>query len=136
MPNRTYRYGHTRLLVDDLQACLRFYRDILGFPVAVQAEDVYVEFDTGSVRLALYGRRMMAEVTGTPGEDGATAGADRLVLSIAVDDVDAAYQELMARGITFVKAPHDRPVWALRVAHLRDPDGNLIEINHNIPMAD
>lgn len=135
MPDQTYRYTHTRLLVDDLQACLRFYRDVLGLPVALQAEDVYVEFDTGSVRLALYGRRMMAEVTGTPGEGGAVAGADRLVLCIAVDDVDAAYAELMTRGVPFVKAPHDRPLWALRVAHFRDPDGNLIEISQSIPMG-
>lgn len=135
MPDRTFRVTHIRLLVDDLQACLRFYRDVLGFPVALQAEDVYVEFDTGSVLLALYGRRMMAEVTGTPGEGGALAGADRLVLCVAVDDVDAAYADLMARGVAFVKAPHDRPVWALRVAHFRDPDGNLIEISQSIPMG-
>lgn len=132
MPDQAYRYTHTRLLVDDLQACLRFYRDVLDFPVALQAEDVYVEFDTGSVRLALYGRRMMSEVTG---ESGTAAGADRLALCITVDDVDAAYAKLTARGVPFVKAPHDRPVWALRVAHFRDPDGNLIEISQSIPMA-
>jgi hypothetical protein len=36
---------------------------------------------------------------------------------------------LSGRGVQFVTEPHDQEAWVLRVAHLRDPEGNLIEIN-------
>jgi predicted enzyme related to lactoylglutathione lyase len=41
-----------------------------------------------------------------------------------VDDVDAAYQELRARGYAFNEAPYDIPVG--RLVTLNDPDGNLV----------
>jgi predicted enzyme related to lactoylglutathione lyase len=43
---------------------------------------------------------------------------------IHVADVDAAYQELTARGYRFNEAPYDIPVG--RLVTLTDPDGNLI----------
>jgi len=55
--------------------------------------------------------------------------ADKVALTFEVPDVDAAYKALRARGIEFVTEPHDQETWVLRVAHLRDPEGNLIEIN-------
>ncbi len=130
----TYRYTHTRLLVDDLPACVRFYRDVLGFtPVFGDENNVYVEFATGDVMLSLYSRALMGAVTGHEGHHGTQ---DRLLLSLAVENVDASYEELKSKGVEFVVPPTDRPVWALRTAHFRDPDGNLIEINHGIPMGE
>lgn len=41
-----------------------------------------------------------------------------------VDDADAAYRELTARGYTFHEPPFDIPPG--RLATLPDPDGNLI----------
>jgi len=39
-----YTYTHTRLLVTDMAASVRFYRDILGFKVNVGGEnDVYTD---------------------------------------------------------------------------------------------
>jgi hypothetical protein len=31
-----------------------------------------------------------------------------------------------------VGAPQDRPEWGIRVAHVRDPDGTLVEVNEPI----
>ncbi|MBA3430350.1 MAG: VOC family protein, partial [Actinobacteria bacterium] len=42
--------------------------------------------------------------------------------------VDSAYEALTSRGAQFVTQPHDQEAWVIRVAHLRDPDGNLVEI--------
>ncbi|WP_374725894.1 VOC family protein [Paenibacillus sp. P22] len=55
--------------------------------------------------------------------------SDRMAVTIKVDDVDAAYKELREKKIPFVKEPHDTPEWGHRVAYLRDPAGNLIELN-------
>ena len=46
-----------------------------------------------------------------------------------VGDVDVACFKLKKRGVAFVTEPFDRPDWGIRVAHFRDPNGNLIEIN-------
>jgi hypothetical protein len=40
---------------------------------------------------------------------------------------------LKARGAQFVADLTDRPDWGIRTAHLRDPDGNLIELNSPLP---
>ena len=131
-----YTPNRIMLLVDDMPACVAFYRDVLGFTPAVLVEgDIYAEFDTGSVRISLYGREMLAGLIGTQDLPIPTPGQDRLLVSIAVEDIDAAYRDLTAQGVTFVTPPTDRPVWALRTAHFRDPDGNLIEINQHIPMS-
>ena len=51
---------HARLLIKDYQACLRFYRDIMGFEVTWDDGD-YASFQDGDMRLAIFKRHMMAE---------------------------------------------------------------------------
>jgi lactoylglutathione lyase len=72
----------------------------------------------------------MAEVVGSTNRAARADSQDPVALILAVDDVDAAYQELTAKGIAFGTQPMDRPLWGIRTAHFRDPDGNLIEINN------
>jgi len=69
----------------------------------------------------------MSNDTGvTSGRGG--RGADDMLIVLEVDDVDAKVRELEARGVRFASQPTDQPTWRLRVAHFRDPDGNLAEI--------
>ena len=123
------RLTHVRLLVDDLDACLRFYRDTMTFEVLAQYGD-YVEFRAGDAILALFPRTTMAEAVGF---DPIAAG-DRTALVFHVGDVDMALADLRERGAPLAAEAQDRPEWGLRVAHLRDPDGNLIELYHEISM--
>ncbi|MDQ4026913.1 MAG: hypothetical protein M3214_02525, partial [Actinomycetota bacterium] len=59
------RFTHVRLLVDDFDACLGFYRDTLRLPLALEVGDgVYAEFDAGDATLALYRRDLMAHAVG------------------------------------------------------------------------
>jgi lactoylglutathione lyase len=125
------KFTHVRLLVSDVQACLLFYRDALGLDVLWADEDGhYVSFKTGDIVLALNRKQAMAEVVGSTNRAARADSQDPIALILAVDDVDAAHQELMGKGITFVTQPMDRPHWGIRTAHFRDPDGNLIEINN------
>ncbi len=57
-------------------------------------------------------------------------GSPRVLLAAGVEDVDAAYQTLSAKGVRFLRPPTDQP-WGLRTAYFADPEGNLWEINHS-----
>jgi lactoylglutathione lyase len=112
------------LIVADLDRALHFYAEIVGLPLGHRS-GAYAQFDTGTTRLALYGREAMGQTLGTPlrppGND-----APGFELGFKVADVDAAFAEIVARGGTPVTPPTDRP-WGQRTAYVRDPDGHLIE---------
>lgn len=122
------RLTHIRLLVNDIEACRDFYKDKLGFAEQLAVvEGIYYEFVAGECVLALYKRDLMESVAGI-----VMAGdklVDKVALTFEVADVDKTYKDLKAKGVEFIDEPHDQETWVLRVAHLRDPAGNLIEIN-------
>lgn len=125
--------SHLRLIVPDpgLAAAIAFYRDVLALPLAVDVPGVYAEFATAGARLALCAEPVMSSVVGRVGpRDG-----DAVVVCLAVDDVDAACAAASARGARVVREPHDQPTWMQRVAHLRDPAGNLVELWTRLPVA-
>lgn len=113
-----------RLLVDDVEGCARFYSEMFGFAERVNA-GVYIALTAGDCEIGFYRRDLMGEALGGPLEPG---GGDRILLNIEVDSVDGARARLGEQGVEFVTEPHDRPEWVMRVAHLRDPAGNLIEL--------
>jgi catechol 2,3-dioxygenase-like lactoylglutathione lyase family enzyme len=120
------RFSQVRLLVDDPAAAFRFYRDELGLGVAFGNEgDPYASFDTGTGTVALFVRDGQAEAVEL------RAAGDSTLLVLEVDEVDADVARLGAR---VVACPVDRPEWGGRVAYVRDPSGNLIELFQTIPM--
>lgn len=123
---------HVRLLVDNVERMVTFYRDVLGFVIGLEAgEEVYVELKTDGAIVSFYRRELMDEVVGSRPP---TRCDDRhIVLCFKVDDVDATFAEWKSAGAEFVTEPHDQEAWYLRVAHIRDPEGNLIEISHPLP---
>jgi len=128
------RFIFTRLLVADVPASLAFYRDALGFAAGyADAEGNYADLETGEVGIALFKREHMSATVGTASQPDTPAGQDRLALIFQVPSVDEAHARLRAQGVAFLTEPRDMPDWGIRVAHLRDPDGNLIELNQ--PLA-
>jgi lactoylglutathione lyase len=122
------RLADVRLLAEDFDRCLAFYRDAVGLDVRLHVEGVYAELDGGGtgVTLAVYRRDLMAEALGST---LAPPVGERIVFTFDVDDVDATFTLLVRAGATPVKEPHDQPAWEIRVAHLRDPEGNLFELD-------
>ncbi len=55
------------------------------------------------------------------------------MLIFGVEDLDTTVRKLRERGAHFATEPKDHPEWGIRTAHLRDPDGNLNEINSPLP---
>ena len=126
------RLTFVRLLVDDYAACFRFYRDVMEFPVTFGSEaSGYADFDAGSdVHIAVFDR---AEQMEQLGGDDATRGA-QAALVFEVVDVDSVLAGLRARGASVAAEPADRADWGIRVAYVRDPAANLIELNQPIPV--
>jgi predicted enzyme related to lactoylglutathione lyase len=72
----------------------------------------------------LQDRSVMAEVLD---ELGDSANGHRSLVVLRVDALDAYCEEITMRGATILHGPAlltDR----LRVAHLKDPEGNLVEL--------
>jgi catechol 2,3-dioxygenase-like lactoylglutathione lyase family enzyme len=123
-----------RLLVHDFRGCLEFYRDVLGLNVRMEVpNDVYAELEAGAVHVSLYPHELMRKAV--PSLHG-TDSSDRFLLNLRVDDTDASYRQLRDRGVAFMTEPHDKEEWGIRVAHFRDPEGNLIEIYSPIQRAE
>jgi lactoylglutathione lyase len=122
---------HTRLLVQNYKECYHFYHDILAFDCTWGDENSnYAQFKVGSTHLSIFDKKQMLEDI-NEADKGATSPLHEVALIFAVDDVDETYHSLKAK-IEFITEPHDREDWGIRVAHFRDPNGTLIEINKNI----
>ncbi len=127
----------TRLLVQSFAACFDFYGDTLGLQLVYgNRDDAYAEFKSGGAHLAIFERKLMAQVVGTLGLPAHPGGQDTFCLSLSTQDVDARYRELVEKGVEGVTEPQDRPEWGIRTAHIRDPDGNLIELNSPLNASD
>jgi len=102
---------------EDLNNLLPFYRDVLGLKVGLQIEGFVVLGDLTTPALAL----------GTHSEvHGRNADAARHMVGLATDDVDADYKRLKGAGVEFVEDPTD--YGTLRIATLKDPEGNLLQL--------
>ncbi len=129
------RLTHIRLLVKDFDACFRFYRDVMSFEVLWGEEGSgYADFHAGAnVHLALFGRQAMAKAIGAADVPLEANCQDRAMLIFEVNDLEATVAQLKAKGAQFVTGIEDHPGWGIRTAHLRDPDGTLIELNSPLP---
>jgi lactoylglutathione lyase len=129
------RLSHIRLLTNQFPEMFRFYRDALDLRVRWGDEDgAYADLDTGTgVDIAIFSRERIAQMVGTEKKPEFTAAQDPVMLIVAVDDVDFRVNRLIEHGAMLVNPPADQPDHGIRSAHLRDPDGNLIEINSELP---
>jgi len=108
----------------------------MGFPVKWGDENIgYADFDVNGHQLALFGKAMMAEAVGAELPKPKSEQQDDVCLIFAVEDVDDVYDLLKQKGAAPINKPHDRKEWGIRCFHLRDPAGNLIEINKEIGMS-
>ena len=103
------------LSVPDIEGSREFYADYLGLGVE--------EFNLGWVARftsAETGAHLQVVTT------DATAPVDA-VISVKVDDVDAAYAEAIERGFEIVHPLTDEE-WGVRRFFVRAPDGNVLNI--------
>jgi catechol 2,3-dioxygenase-like lactoylglutathione lyase family enzyme len=127
---RELEFTRVRLLVKDFDRSWKFYRDALGLtPVPGHGSGPYGEFEWGGKPfVSLFDRTEMARAVGlAPGRSSPKAVGQAAII-FETEDVDATVRRLRSRGVSFLRGPTDRKEWGIRTAHLRDPEGNLIEI--------
>lgn len=104
---------------------MEFYRDALGLSlVRGDPASPLVVFQSGRQTLGILDREKvpawLVTYVGSP--------SGTVVLVVTTEDVDAAYERLAARGVTYVVEPKEFPDWGVRSSVCQDPEGNLIEI--------
>jgi len=120
-------HGFVNLYTRDIEAGIRFYRDLLGFRETFrtpkQGAPTHVELDLHGFGIGLgtvEAARRVHRVEASP-------GSPAMVVVVWADDVDRAFHQLVSAGVPAVQAPHDSGN-NNRSALVRDPDGNLVEI--------
>src|SRR5260370_28948291 len=115
------------LYTADIEAGLRFYRDLLGFEetfrTPTEGTPEHVELTLNGFGLGLGTVEAAKRVHGVD----ASPGSPAMVLVVWTDDVDAAFEQLASAGAPVVLPPRNTGN-NNRNALLRDPDGNLVEI--------
>jgi len=105
---------HVSINVNDVEATKRFYVDVLGLTERTDRPD----FGFGGAWLDLGGQQVHLIEGDVP--DGLGQH-----FAIAVDDLDDVVAELRGRGI---KVSDPKPVATSRQSFLKDPSGNLVEL--------
>ena len=113
----TWKSHHVALRAVKFEETKAFYTETLGMPVVAGIPGTPVAFiDIGGTTIEL-----------VPAQEAGPKPVSGLAhLAFQVDDVDAAYEELAAKGITFHVTPRD--MGDIRLAFFSDPDGNELEL--------
>jgi predicted enzyme related to lactoylglutathione lyase len=104
---------------------LAFYTTLFGaqeiFRIPDEGPPFYLGLRIGDTDLGLVAKT-----------DLGAGAAPRILLSIAVDDIDETLGRVEPLGGSVSGGPNDMP-WGQRVAHIKDPDGNPVNLTQPIP---
>lgn len=122
-------FGDIRLLVNDFDKCFDFYKNKLNLePTWGDFGETYASFNLGySNVISLFKADLMMEAIGERLTES-DQHIKKFVIVIRVENLDEKYNELLSNGIEFINEPTEKPGWGDYVVHLKDPEGNLIEI--------
>ena len=117
------------LLVEDMPAMIRFYRDVLGFEIAEDENTSNVYLIKDGTLFLLYGRNDFEKMTGRKYEylKGLNGHFEIALYVDTFEEVDKEYAKAVSKGATSVLEPETEP-WGQRTCYIADPEGNLIEI--------
>jgi methylmalonyl-CoA/ethylmalonyl-CoA epimerase len=112
--------GQIAVHADDLDRAVAFYRDTLGMRFLFQAPPALAFFDCGGIRLMLDAVK-----------EKDTNERISSMIYYKVADINATYETLVSRGVTFVSRPHliakmpDHDLW---MGFFRDSEENLVGV--------
>ena len=110
-----------RVFVRDWAEACAFYGETLGLRERFRDDDMgWAEYDLGGPCLGL--ERV------APGDREGEALLGRFLgISLQVEDIEALYETLRAKGVRFTAAPEKQP-WGGTLAHFQDPEGNELTL--------
>ena len=125
--------GAITLFVEDLAAARSFYERVFGQTAAFEDDSsAAFRFDNTLVNLVT---TEAAGVVIAPVAVASPSAGSRVLLTIWVDDVDAACAELADQGVELLNGPVDRP-WGMRTASFTDPGGHIWELAQNLDTSE
>ncbi|MDE6727534.1 MAG: VOC family protein [Oscillospiraceae bacterium] len=117
------------IFVNDLEAQIKFYQDVLGFEIKETAADKNVFLEKDGTLFLMYGRADFEEMTGA--KFGYANGVNgHFEIALGAENyaaVDKNFAEVTAKGANPIMPPTTMP-WGQRTCYIADPEGNLIEI--------
>jgi catechol 2,3-dioxygenase-like lactoylglutathione lyase family enzyme len=116
-----YRLFAVRVFVTDWERALRFYTETLGMPLAFRSDE------TGWAQLATGAGQLSLERVEPSDGDGMALVGRFIGVSLQVQNLHGTYKTLLERGVEFDGPPEEQP-WGGVLAHLRDPDGNVLTL--------
>jgi pimeloyl-ACP methyl ester carboxylesterase/catechol 2,3-dioxygenase-like lactoylglutathione lyase family enzyme len=146
----------TTLIVHDVEASIRFYRDVLGYSVwlrndgRVSAESLPSDAPPGAPSrfaimkgrhpwLGMVGLLQYGDARPVPAPPAKLVPGDA-VLMMEVEDLDAIHARMKAAGTPVLRPPRTTEVtgaggarWTASFLFAWDPDGHLLEINQRRP---
>ena len=104
------------IAVSDAERARTFYQETLELkPESTQMGGAWVEYDLGGTTIGVGCHQAWQ-----PSSDGTT-------VAFEVDDIEATFEKLKSRGVTFDMPKTETPVcW---MAQFRDPDGNKLVVH-------
>jgi lactoylglutathione lyase len=118
------------LFVADLERAKAFYRDTLGLRIKFE-DEFSTNFELETTLLHLLNIAGAQDLLSSDAIAVQRPTGSTFQLVAFVENVDAMYVDLVAKGVEFVRKPIDRE-WGLRTAHFKDPDGNIWEMAQSL----
>jgi len=119
---------HVALQVRHLEACERFYVDLLGMRVEWRPDSDNVYLTGGSDNLALHRAT-------SPAAEGHQQRLDHIGFMLKrIEQVDDWHAYLKSNGVEITKEPRTHRDGA-RSFYCHDPDGNLVQVIYHPPLA-
>src|SRR5579871_6201002 len=100
------------LFVADYARARDFYENVMGLECANATDGVDAYYSIGSDGLLLIDTKTADDLLSRDDVAHEPSRGGRFVMATGVEDVDAAYEELRAKGATFIREPEDRH-WGL-----------------------
>ena len=117
------------IMVDDMAAMIRFYRDVLGFEIKEEENTTNVFLEKDGTLFLLYRKTDFEKMTNRRYDyiKGLNGHFELALYVDTFDEVDTAFKKAVENGATPVLEPELEP-WGQRTCYIADPEGNLIEI--------
>jgi catechol 2,3-dioxygenase-like lactoylglutathione lyase family enzyme len=127
LPGGMLGMRHVALFVQDLDACLHFYVDLLGMQVEWQPDADNYYLTSGSDNLALH------RSNDKPAVSGQRLDHIGFILKTP-EDADAWHEHLVAHGVKILQLPKTHRDGA-RSFYCADPAGNMVQMIYHPPIS-
>ncbi|OBQ52091.1 VOC family protein [Halodesulfovibrio spirochaetisodalis] len=127
------KLAYVTLYVDDIQAAIKFYQNVLGLELRFLHESgMYAEMETGDTVLSFSHHELATQLV-PQGYQKAHPDNEALGMQIGfdVENVTETYKKALEHGASTISKPEIKP-WNFEAAMVKDPTGHLVEFSKEL----